>query len=150
MAKLPERIFAELVTANYFDTLDLRPVLGRYFLPNEDRTPHPVAVMGYGPWQRRFGGTPDIIGKTIRINDVAFTVIGVAPEGFRGLNAVFGPDLWLPTMMTEQVLPAQMRNYPQDRGALAFRIAGRLKLRATVSRADANLKTIAAAVAKDY
>jgi predicted permease len=148
----PERMFAELVTGNYFETLGLRPVLGRFFLGEEGRIPgtFPVVVIGYGPWQRRFGGTRDVIGRTVRINDVVFTIVGVAPKGFKGLNAVFGPDLWIPAMMAEQVLPAQSRDWLTDRGAQAFRAAGRLWPGATIGQAEANLKTIAAALADQY
>ena len=102
----PERLFGELVTANYFETLGLRPVAGRFFRPEEDRTPgtHPVLVLTYGAWQQRFGGAPDIVGRTVSINRVTFTVIGIAPEGFKGLDGIFGPDLWMPAMMTEQIV----------------------------------------------
>ena len=105
-----ERIFAELVTANYFETLGIQPAKGRFFTPDEDRTPgaHPVAVIGYGTWQTRFGGASDILGRTMRLNDRVFTIIGVAPEGFKGVNAIFGPNLWLPAMMAEQVLPTEL------------------------------------------
>lgn len=76
-----EGMFVELVTGNYFSTLGLKPTTGRFFLSEEDATPgaHAVAVMNYGTWQTRFGGTTDIIGKTLRLNHIVFTVIGVAP-----------------------------------------------------------------------
>src|SRR5712691_1542782 len=92
----PERVFAQLVTGNYFDVLGVRPAAGRFFMPDEDRTPgtHPVAVIGYGLWQRRFGGRPDAIGLTIELNRQTFTIVGVAPEGFKGATSMFGPDLW--------------------------------------------------------
>jgi predicted permease len=147
----PERVFAELVTGNYFETLGVKPLIGRFFLPQEDRTPggHPVLVLGYAPWQGRFGGRPDIVGQTIRINGIAFTVTGVAPEGFKGLNAVFGPDIWIPSMMTEQVVPVQMRNWLTDRSALGFRATGRLRPGITVAQAQANLGAIATSLARE-
>src|SRR5215831_7088158 len=87
----PHRVFMELVSANYFDTLGIRPYLGRFFLPDEDAKPGaaPVAVIGYAAWQSRFGGVPDILGRTIRLNDIPFTIVGVGPKGFKGLYAVF-------------------------------------------------------------
>ncbi|MGH9626733.1 MAG: ABC transporter permease, partial [Bryobacteraceae bacterium] len=90
-----QRIFAELVTANYFQTLGLRPARGRFFLPREASAPgdHPVAVLNYGTWQTRFGGAHDIVGKSLRLDNVVFTVVGVAPPHFIGVNAIFGPDL---------------------------------------------------------
>src|SRR5262249_8533800 len=101
-----ERVFAELVTANYFECLGLRPALGRFFAPEEDGAPgaHPVAVIGYTAWQQRFGASPEIIGQTIRLNNATeLTVIGVAPEGF----VLFGPDLWIPAAMSDPLIPSQ-------------------------------------------
>jgi predicted permease len=148
----PQRLFGELVTANYFDTLGVRPPRGRFFLPQEDVTPGgaPVLVLAYGAWQRRFGGTPDIVGRTLQINGTAFTVIGVAPEGFKGVNAVFGPDVWIPAMMAEAVLPSPMRDWLRNRSALGFRGVARLKTGVTPAQAGANLATIAAALEREY
>ena len=158
-----ERIFASLVTGNYFDTLELRPVLGRFFGPEEDRVPgaNPVAVVGYTAWQQRFGGTSDIIGRAIRLNNTVVTILGVAPEGFKGITAVFGPDLWLPATMAEQFLPrhrrwsssaadVQTHNALRHRGELVFRAAGRLKPAVGSDQAEANVKAIAAALVQEY
>src|SRR6516164_8489591 len=75
-----------IVSANYFDAIGVRPVLGRGFEPGEDtgRNAHPVVVISYHLWQTRFQGDPEIIGKTQRFNSTAHTIIGVAPEGFYG------------------------------------------------------------------
>ena len=93
-----QRVFAEVVTGNYFDTLGIRPRMGRFFLPDEDAKPGaiPVVVIGYAAWQGRFGGASDVLGRTIKLNNIAFTILGVAPQGFKGVNAIFGPDLWVP------------------------------------------------------
>jgi macrolide transport system ATP-binding/permease protein len=148
----PERLFGEIVTANYFETLGVRPSLGRFFRAEEDRAPsaHPVVVIGHGPWQSRFGGGVDVVGRTIRINGVEFTVIGVAPKGFKGLDAVFGPDVWIPAMMTAQVVPAQQRSWLTDRAALGFRGVGRLRPGVTEAQAESNVTTIAATLERDY
>ena len=158
-----ERIFASLVTGNYFDTLGLRPALGRFFGPEEDRVPgaNPVAVVGYTAWQQRFGGSSDIIGRALRLNNTVVTILGVAPEGFKGITVVFGPDLWLPATMAEQFLPRHMRwsssvadvqthNALRERGELVFRAAGRLKPGVPLGQAEANVKAIAAALAQEY
>jgi hypothetical protein len=146
-----ERIFAELVTANYFETLGIRPIIGRFFISEEDRTPgaHAVVVIGYGTWKQRLGGAADVIGRTMRINGLAFTIAGVAPEGFKGVNAVFGPDLWVPAIMAEQILPAQLRDALRERGEVLFHGAARLKPGMSMRLAEANLKTIAAGVEKE-
>ena len=131
------RMFGELVTGNYFSTLGLSPARGRFFVPEEDGTPgaHPVAVMNYGTWQASFGSAADIVGKTLRINNIVFTVIGVAPPRFIGVNAIFGPDFWIPAAMAEQLTAerdaecvhrSRQSDFPRDRaiGAGDDRSAG--------------------------
>ena len=61
-----------------------------------------MAVMSYAAWQAKFGGVNDIVGKTLRLNNLVFTIIGVAPPRFIGVSAIFGPDLWIPAAMVEQ------------------------------------------------
>ena len=97
----PEPIPVQLVSGNYFSVLGVRPVAGRTFLPEEDRTPrsHPVAVLSYGFWQRQFGGSPTIVGRTITLNRTTFTVVGVAPRDFNGVFVFGNPALWAPLMM---------------------------------------------------
>lgn len=147
----PHRIFAEIVTANYFETLGLHAFLGRFFLPSEDATPGaaPVAVLGYTAWQSRFGGDPGILGRTIRLNETPFTIIGVGPKGFKGVYAVFGPDLWIPSMMAAQVLPAEQRNALSDRALPLFTGIGRLEQGVTLAQAQAEMKIVAAALEKE-
>lgn len=148
----PHRVFMELVTANYFSTLGLRPSLGRFFLPDEDAKPGaaPVAVLGYAAWQNRFGATPDILGRTIKLNNAPFTIVGVGPKGFKGLYAVFGPDLWVPSMMAQQVLPATQQQALSDRAILLFNGVGRLAPGVTLPQAQAEMKIVAAALEKEY
>jgi len=147
-----ERMFGELVTGNYFSTLAIRPLRGRFFLPEEDGVPggHAVAVMNQATWQTRFGGAEDIIGRTLRLNNLVFTVIGVAPPRFIGVNAIFGPDLWIPAAMAEELLPGQMQHVVSDRSKAEFRGVGRLKPGINLARAQANIATIAAALAREY
>jgi predicted permease len=95
------RAWAELVSANYFDLLKVKPVLGRTFLPEEarDEGGAPVAVISYGMWQRRFGGDAKALGKIIRLNRRELTIIGVAPREFRGTTAGVVYDVWIPSTM---------------------------------------------------
>ncbi|HEU4688138.1 MAG TPA: ABC transporter permease [Vicinamibacterales bacterium] len=148
----PRRLFGELVTGNYFTTLGVRPVRGRFFLTEEDASPGtaPVLVLAYSAWQARFGAAEDVVGRLLRINDVVFTVIGIAPEGFRGVNAVFGPDVWIPSMMADVVLPAQMKDSLRNRSALSFRGIARLKPGVSPTQAGANLTTIAATLEREH
>jgi predicted permease len=147
-----QRIFCELVTDNYFATLGLTPARGRFFLPDEDRIPgaHAVAVVSFGAWQRRFGGAEDIVGKTLRLNNIVFTVIGVAPPAFIGVNAIFGPDVWIPAAMVDRLLPNEMHNALSDRSRAIFLGVGRLNPGVTQAQAQANLAKIAADLAREY
>jgi predicted permease len=148
----PHRIFVEVVTANYFDTLGLKPFLGRFFFSSEDTTPGAaaVAVLGYAAWQGRFGGAVDIVGRTIKLNNTPFTIVGIGPKGFKGLYAVFGPDIWVPAMMAEQILPAEQRNALNDRALPLFTGVGRLRPGLTLAQARAETNIVAAALEREY
>src|SRR5215467_13782975 len=95
------RLWGYLVTGNYFDVLGVKAFLGRTFAPEEDRTrgSHPVVVLNYTCWQRRFNSDPAIVGKDIVLNGRPFNVIGVAPAGFNGTEVIFKPEAWVPVMM---------------------------------------------------
>jgi hypothetical protein len=97
----PQRVFAEMVSGNYFEALGARPSLGRAFLQEEGSVPnrYPVAVISHNFWMRRFAGDLSIVGRTITLNSLAFTVIGVAPDGFQGTQPYLNLDLWVPLMM---------------------------------------------------
>lgn len=107
-----ERVAADLVSGNYFDVLGVRPWAGRLFTQEDDRTPgaHPVAVISYAFWERRFGKDPTIIGKTIVANEHPLTVLGVTPPNFYGVYLSSAPDVWVPLMMTPVYNPL-----PKDR-----------------------------------
>jgi putative ABC transport system permease protein len=145
------RIFAELVTADYFQTLGIKPILGRFFLPEETNLAagRPVAVLAYKGWQERFGGAIGIIGRTVRINAVVFTIVGVAPPGFDGADAVFGPDLWIPAGMEEQLFPMR-KDWRRLRAELVLRVAGRLKPNTTLAEAQAQMGMLASQLEKEY
>ena len=147
-----QRVFGQLVTENYFETLGLKATLGRFFTPDEDAIPGacPVVVIGYSAWQIRFGGAPDIVGKTIALNNHPFVIIGVAQKGFKGITAIFGPDMWIPSMMAAELLPAQQQKALEDRAMLSFTGVGRLNPGGSLPRAQADLRTIAAALATEY
>jgi len=147
-----ERMFNEFVTGNYFSTLGVKPAKGRFFLPEEDSNPgaHPVVVMNYGTWQTRFGGAPDVVGRTLRLNNTVYTVVGIAPHAFIGVNAIFGPDFWIPAAMAEQSLSTEMQAVLSDRGKALFTGLGRLKPGITRTMAQANIALIASSLARAY
>ena len=97
-----ERVRGELVSGNFFEVLGVRPWAGRLFTQDDDRTPggHPVAVLSYSFWESRFNKDPNIIGKTILVNETSVTVLGVTPPGFYGLDLSNNPDVRVPLMMT--------------------------------------------------
>jgi predicted permease len=97
-----ERVLGELVSGNFFEVLGVRPWAGRFFTQDDDRTPgaHPVAVLSYSFWERRFNKDPNIIDKTILVNETPLTVLGVTPPGFYGLDLSNNPDVRVPLMMT--------------------------------------------------
>jgi putative ABC transport system permease protein len=149
--KEQERFFGQLVTDGYFETLGLTPAKGRFFLPGEVSTPGsaPVAVLSYGVWKSRFNSAADVIGKTLEINGAPFTVIGVAPQGFLGVSAIFGPDVWLPATMAQQVLPIELQDVLRERGKPFFQGIARLKSGVSRSQAEASLQTIAATLLQE-
>jgi predicted permease len=146
----PERLRGAVVSGNYFDVLGVKALIGRTFLPEEDRTPnsHPVAVIGYGLWQRRFGSDPHLIGQRITLNEHDFTIIGVTPADFGSPFAGNAIDVWTPVMMKDYV--ARPHFSLTDRGSRWLMVMGRLKPGATVSQAQANIAAIARQLEEAY
>jgi predicted permease len=98
----------QLVSGNYFALLGVAPEIGRVIGPDDDRLPngHPVAMLSYGYWERRFARDPSVIGRTVRLSAAPFTIIGVTPAEFFGVEIGIAPDLFLPIMMQPTVMPA--------------------------------------------
>lgn len=135
----PERYSGARVTANLLTLTGEKPILGRIFTGSEDRRDAPlVAVLGYGPWQKRFGGRKDILGKTIRINEVPATIIGVMPQGFR---FPVGEDLWTPLIPDDNL---------EKRTTRSIRGVAVLKEGLSVVQARAELQTISQRLASAW
>src|SRR5688572_25372159 len=145
-----ERVWAYLVSGNYFDVLGVKPVQGRTFLPEEDKTPlsHPVVVLSYDSWQRRFGGDPNLIGRDVLINNRQFRVIGVAPQTFKGTEVVYTPEMWLPAAMMEWAEPGA--TWLNERGTKNFFGVGRLKPGVDSQQAEASLNLLGQQLGKEY
>ena len=145
-----ERVWGMLASGNYFDVLGVSPFLGRGFLPEEDQTPksHPVTVLSYGCWQKRFGSDPSIIGKSVSFNNVAFTVVGVAPRGFFGTEVAFSPEMWVPMMMGPVIEPGS--TWLEQRNSDNLFVVGRLKPGVTKAQAEASLQAITKEMGKEY
>jgi len=145
-----ERVWGYLATGNYFDVLGVKPALGRFFTPDDDKSPggHPIAVITYDCWQKRFAGDAQVIGKTVVVNGRNFTIIGVAPQGFYGSEIGYRPEIWFPTMMQAQIEGS--RSILEERDNPRFFLQGRLKPGATSRQAEAELNAIAAQLARDF
>lgn len=141
-----ERVFGSVVSGNYFDVLGTRAALGRFFSADEDRVPgqHPVVVLTHAMWMERFGGNPDILGTTIRINNQDFAVIGVAEPGFEGTSLI-GTDLWIPTAMLGAVRGGPNADLLTEPRAVWHVAIGRLAPGVSHEQALAELNTLMAA-----
>ena len=139
-----------VVSANYFSMLGVRPLLGRFFLPEEDAVPdrNPVAVISYGMWRGRFNGDPLILEKEIRVNGTIFKIIGVAPQEFQGVEAGFPNEMWIPTMMLR--LGYTWCNGFEDFDCHPLTMIGRLAPGRTLPEARAELSTLASQLAATY
>jgi putative ABC transport system permease protein len=139
--QLPERLETALVSPSAFELLGVRAALGRTFLseeaePGRDR----VALLGYGFWQRRFGGDPGILGKKAIVDGNSLTIVGVMPSGFRLLDTP--SELWMPYTLDAKEL--------SQRGFRTLRVIGRLKPGVSLDQASAEMRSIAGRVEQQY
>src|SRR5262249_8881186 len=145
-----ERAPGSIVSANYFDAIGVRPVLGRGFLLDEDcgRNAHPVTVISYQTWQDRYQGDPAIIGKTQVLNGLPHTIVGVAPQGFFGTFVGYAFQFWVPASMQPQFNAGVYKL--EDRGARWIEGFVRLKRGVTIQQAQTELSAIMARLESDY
>jgi predicted permease len=145
-----EPLFALVVSGNYFDVLGVKAARGRTFLADEDKTPgtHPVVVLSDSLWKRSFGADPGVVGKTVSINRQDFSVVGVAPDGFRGTDLGQGPDMWVPMMMHNVVQPGF--DWYDTRRGLFLGMIGRLQPGVSIEQAQASLTGFAGHLAQTF
>ncbi|PYR01591.1 MAG: permease, partial [Acidobacteria bacterium] len=145
-----ERASGSMVSANYFDAIGVRPVLGRSFEPGEDsgRNAHPVTVISYEMWHDRFHGDPGVIGKTQVLSGLPHTIVGVAPKGFYGTFVGYAFQFWVPASMQSQFDAGVYKL--EDRGARWIEGYVRLKPGVTIEQAQAEMSAIAARLEADY
>jgi predicted permease len=150
----PEVVFGGLVSAGYFEALRLQPAAGRFFLPEEHRTrgSHAVVVLGHALWARRFGADPSLVGREIRLNGRAFSVVGVAPAGFQGTTPLAAPQLFVPAAMAPALAndPGISGQLLDHRGVRFFNVFGRLREGVAPGEAAAELRTIAERLAVEH
>jgi predicted permease len=139
------------VSTNFFDVLELQPALGRFFLPDEDRVPgrDAVAVLSYEAWSDRFGADPAVLNRRIRLGDVDFTIVGVAPAGFEGMHLALHPVYYVPLAMTS-ALPGGSLLSREQRDIRSLTVKGRLKRGVTLERARQETSLIATGLERAY
>src|SRR5262245_16565152 len=141
-----------LVSWNYFEVLGAEMALGRGFAPEEDRAPntHPVVVLSHTCWERLFDSDPNIVGKTVRLAGLPFTIVGVTAQSFIGTEPIT-PQFWAPLMMRDQVESGwQYKRWLNERDADAFLMVGRLKPGVTLGQAQAEMNVITRQLAGAY
>jgi predicted permease len=149
-----------MVSGDYFSTLGVRPIIGRAFGPDVDRTrdANPVAVISQAYWRQRFGADPQVLGRKIAMHQTSFEIIGVAPAGFFGETVGEAPDIWVPLTMQEAIYPGSDLLTAFPTGTIDQHIwlqaMARLKPGVTLAQANANLNVVfpgyVSAAAKRY
>lgn len=143
----PERITADRVNANLFSLLDMQPMLGRTFTTEEDQPGHSLAILNYALWQRRFGGDPGVIGRTLTLDRQPYTVIGIMPRNFvfplEGMEQGHTADVFAPMGFTPEELADVGDNFN-------YSVLARLKPGVTLGRANADISAIAYRILQTY
>jgi putative ABC transport system permease protein len=141
-----------LVSANYFQVLGVEPRLGRGFRGDEDQAPGRDAVLVLGPdfWKHEFGSDPSVLGRTVRLNGADFTVIGVAPETFPGMQIFGHPDFYMPLAMARVFSTDRQKNFFEDRDDRELNVSARLKPGNTLQQARNELAVLAKNFEREY
>ncbi len=142
----PERVWGQAATANFFDVAELPMAHGRGFVPAEEDLQ--VIVLGHNLWQRRFASDPAILGKTISLSGRPYTVVGVAPAGFHGLDSILNPEFWVPLGNAESLVPNLPKRDARDYHWISA--IARLQPGVTRTQASAELDALAKRLAMAY
>src|SRR5712692_1702469 len=139
----------QIVSGNFFEVLGVKAAMGRTFTEDDDRTAggHPVVVLGYGYWTRRFGASPSILNEKITLNGYPMVVIGVAPKGFYGVVTGSTPDLLVPIAMKDQLTPTW--SGLKERNIRWLNIFARLKPGVEVRQAEAAARVLYRSIAEE-
>jgi len=143
-------IWGQAVSGNYFDVMQVKPLMGRAFLPEEDGAPgaHPVVVLGHSLWERRLGSDPNIVGKKLRLNNRPYEVIGVAPKFFKGSKFGLSMDFWVPIAMVEEL--RGVTDWLKSRNSHWMNVIGRLKPGVSLAQATAEANAISSRLNQIY
>ena len=143
-----QRVWGYLATGNYFDLLGVKPAIGRFFRADEDVTPGaaPYAVLSHAAWRSRFAGDPAIAGRVIRLNGRPFTILGVAPEGFRGTELFYMPEIWVPMMMQPHI---EGNSWLENRGTSNTSVLARTRIGVNKQQAEENLNAVGSVLGRE-
>jgi predicted permease len=149
---LPKMKYGALVSGNFFRVLGLSPALGRSFRADEDQVPgrDAVVMLGHDFWENELASSPDVIGRTLFLNGLPFTVIGVAPEPFRGPMVWIRADVYVPLAMQPALVGTSQSNELEMRELRVLRVQGRLKPGVSVRQAAAEARVISQQLAQAY
>ena len=149
---LPQMKFGELVSGDFFRVLDVPVTLGRAFRPDEDKVSgrDAVVVLGHELWRTDFASDSDVVGRTIYLNNVPFTVIGVAPEPFTGSNGLVRSALFVPFAMGPRLQDDLQQNMLEKRANRGMTVYGRLKPGVSVAQAAAEARVVSQQLAQAY
>ncbi len=144
-----ELLLGEVVSGNFFAVLGLQPTVGRDFLPEEDETAgsHPVVMLGHGFWQQRWGGDPQVVGRSLKLNGKSLTIVGVTPPELSGTFPGFEANFWLPMQMYDTLSEYKALEVRDFR---SFFLTGRLRDGISIDQAQAQLGSIATRLAADH
>jgi macrolide transport system ATP-binding/permease protein len=145
----PEPVWLYEASGNYFDVLGVAPYLGRFFHASDEHGPDsaPYIVLSYEYWLSHFEGDRSVVGRAVELNRFHYTILGVAPPGFRSTEIFFSPNLWTPIVNQPQV---EGVNQLESRGARGIWLIGHLRPGITPAKATADLDRIGAVLAKAY
>jgi len=151
-AAQPQMKFGALVSGNFFDVLGVRPDLGRNFRPDEDKVPgrDAVVVLSHVLWETEFASDPGVVGRSIFLNSLPFTVVGVAQESFTGPNAWMRADLYVPLAMQPALAGGSGQNELETRGLRVLTVMGRLKPGIRFGQATTETRVIGQQLAQAY
>lgn len=147
----PEQVRGEFVSGAYWDLWGIEPALGRFFGDSADVDgAESVAVIGHGLWQRRFGGDRGVLGQILRVNGRPLEIIGVAPEGFKGMEMAVSSEVWVPNGMFKQMARPPFPQFMDHRGGRFFFVIGRMKDDVTIREATADLAVVTSRFVEEH
>lgn len=144
------QVFGYMASANTFDVLGVRPLLGRTFTPDEDSGARPVVILSYNTWKTDFGADRNVLGKSVQMDQMNYAVIGVLPPSFQGVGNLGSPDVFIPISMADEVATGLLKTFLHQRAFRLTNVVGRLKPGVTVAQASAEVHALGLQLEKQY